>query len=72
VQKKADQFTNHTKYSDQENLARRIALFKTFRGERTWKAIRDRLRKPCYLNRVDHVPKIRTGSKESISGSIPL
>jgi len=28
-------------------------------GERDWRAIRDRLRRPYYLSRVDHVRKIR-------------
>jgi len=49
VQKKAAQFTNHTKDSDWENLAQRrtiaglCAIFKAYSGERAWKAIRDRL-----------------------------
>jgi len=32
--------------------------------QRAWKAIRDRLRRPYYLSRVDHVRKIR-GRKQS-------
>jgi len=65
VQNKAAQFTNHTKDSDWETLAQRrtiarlCALFKAYSGERTWKAIPDRLRRPYYLSRVDHVRKIR-------------
>jgi len=65
VQKKAAQFTNHTKDSDWEvlaqlrTIARFCALFKAYSGERAWKVIRDRLRRPCYLSRVDHVRKIR-------------
>ena len=61
AQKKAVQFTNRTKYSDWENLAQRMTLtclcapLKAFSGEWTWKAICDRLRKPCYLIRVGHV-----------------
>ena len=61
VQKKAAQFTNHTKDSDWETLAQRrkiarlCALFKAYSGERAWKVIRDRLRRPYYLSRVDHV-----------------
>ena len=64
VQKKAAQFTNHTKDSVWETLAQRrtIALsgtlFKAYSVERAWKAIRDRLRRPYYLSRVDHVRKI--------------
>ena len=62
---KAAQFTNHTKDSDWETLALRRAIarlcahFKAYSGERAWKAIRDRLRRPYYLSRVDHVRKIR-------------
>ena len=65
VQKKATQFTNHTKDFEWENLAQRrmiarlCALFKAYSGERAWKALRDRLRRPYYLRRVDHVQKIR-------------
>jgi len=64
VQKKAAQFTNHTKDSDWEILAqhrtilRLCALFKAYTGERAWKAIGDRLRGPYYLSIVDHVRKI--------------
>ena len=65
VQKKAAQFTNHIKDSEWETLAQRrmiahlCALFKAYSGQRTWKNIRDRLRRPHYLSRVDHVWKIR-------------
>ena len=51
VQKKAAQFSNHTKDSGWETLAQRMtigslcALFKPYCGERAWKAIRDRLRR---------------------------
>ena len=62
VQKKALQFTNH---SDWETLAQRrtiahlCTLFKAYSGEQAWKAIRDRLRRPYYWSRVDHVLKIQ-------------
>ena len=65
VQRKAAQFTNHTKDSDWETLAQRrttarlCALFKAYSGGRAWKAIRDRLRRPYYMSRVDRVRKIR-------------
>ena len=65
VQKKAVRFTNHTEDSEWETLtqsrtiARLCTLFKAYSGERAWKAIRDRLRRPYYLSRVDHVRKIR-------------
>jgi len=64
VQKKAAQFTNHTKDSDWETLAqcriaRLCALFNAYSGERAWKAICNRLRRHYCLSRVDHVQKIR-------------
>jgi hypothetical protein len=34
------------------------ALFKVYFGEWAWKAIRDRLQRPYYLSRVDHIQKI--------------
>jgi hypothetical protein len=49
IQKKATQFTNHTKDSDRETLAQRMtiarlwSLFKAYTGERAWKATHDRL-----------------------------
>ena len=49
VQKKPDQFSNHTKGSDWETLAHRRtiarlwALFRTYSGERAWKVIGNRL-----------------------------
>jgi hypothetical protein len=52
VQKKAAQFTNHKEDSDWETLAqcRMIAhlytIFKAYSGERAWKAIYDKLRRP--------------------------
>jgi len=36
------------------------ALFKAYTGRRAWKAIGNRLLKPCYLSRGDHNRKIRT------------
>jgi hypothetical protein len=63
VQKKAAQFTNHTKESDWENLAQHrmiaclFALFKAYSRECVWKAIRDRLQRPYYLSRTDHLQK---------------
>ena len=69
AQKKAAQFSNHTKDSDWDALAQRrtvaplCALFKAYPAERSWKAIRDRLRRPYYLIKVDHVRKIRDGKQ---------
>jgi len=65
VRKKAAEFTNHTKDFDWETLAQHrmiaclCALFKSYSWEWAWKAIHDRLRRPYYLSRVDHVQKIR-------------
>jgi len=53
----AAQFTDHTKDSDWETLAQRrtiarlCAIFKAYSGEKAWKAIRDRLRRPYCLSR---------------------
>jgi len=65
VQTKAAQFTKHTKGSDCKTLAHHrmkaqlCTLFKVHSGERAWKAIHNRLRRPYYLSRVNHVWKIR-------------
>ena len=37
-------------------------------GERAWKAIGDRLRRACYLSRVDRVQKIRDRKKRTDVG----
>jgi hypothetical protein len=47
--------------SAQRRLVARIcALFKAYTGGRAWKAIGDRLLKPCYQSKGDHNRKIRT------------
>ena len=74
AQKKAAQFANHTKDSDWETLAQHgtiahlCALFKGYNGEQAWRAIRDRLQRPYYLNRVDHVWKIRDRKQKTEIG----
>jgi hypothetical protein len=66
VQKKAAKFAHHTNSSNWETLvsrrklSRTCARFKAYSGERAWKAIGDRLKRPHYLNRVDHERKIRS------------
>jgi len=61
---KAAQLANHMKDSDWETLAqlrtiaRLCALYKAYSREQEWIAICDRLRRPCYWSRVDHVRKI--------------
>jgi hypothetical protein len=65
VQKKAAKFAYRRNESNWETLSQRrkllrlCALFKTYSGERAWKAIGDRLQWPNYLSRVDHERKIR-------------
>ena len=74
VQKKAAEFTNHMNDSDWETCAQHrtithlCALFIAYSGERAWKVIRDRLRRPDYLIRVDHVQKIRDRKQRTVIG----
>ena len=49
-------------------IARLFALFKAYSGEWAWKAIRDRLQRPYYLSRVDHIRKIRDGKQRTDIG----
>jgi hypothetical protein len=44
------------------------ALFKAYTGEQAWKAMGDRLQRPCYLNRVDHDRKIRSRKQRTDIG----
>jgi hypothetical protein len=59
VRKRADKFANNINESRWETLAQRrsmariCAFFKAYIGGRPWKAIDDRLLKPCYLSRDD-------------------
>ena len=75
VQKKAAQFTNHTKDSDWGTLVQRRtiaqlwALFKAYCGDQAWKAIRDRLRRAYCLRRVDHVRQIRDWKQRTDIGN---
>jgi hypothetical protein len=73
MQKKAAQFTNHTKDSDWETLdqgtiSRLCALFKAYSGERAWRAISDRFRRPYYLSGLDHIRIIRDGKQRTDIG----
>jgi hypothetical protein len=81
VQNKAAKFAkghNHRNDSDWEYLAQRrktariCALFKAYTGERAWKAIRERLQEPRYLNRVDHDRKIRSRKQRTDIGKYPF
>ena len=49
-------------------IARFCAIFKAYTGRRPWKAIRDRILKPCYLSRDDHNRKIRTRKQRTDVG----
>jgi hypothetical protein len=74
VQKKAAKFAHHTNNSNWETLASRrklsrlCALYKAYYGERAWKAIGDRLKRPHYLSKVDHERKIRNRSQRTDVG----
>ena len=74
VQKRAAKFANNMnewrwERSAQRRLIARIwALFKAHAGGRAWKAIGDRLLKPCYLGRGDHNRKIRTRKQRTDVG----
>jgi hypothetical protein len=64
VQDKAAKFAHHRDDSNWETLAhsrrtaRICALCKAYTGEQAWKAIGNRLQRPCSLSRVDHDRKI--------------
>jgi hypothetical protein len=44
------------------------ALFKSYKGGKAWKEIRDRLQAPSYLSRVDHNWKIRARKQRTDVG----
>ncbi|KDR21879.1 hypothetical protein L798_00379 [Zootermopsis nevadensis] len=74
VQKQACKFPYHRSDSNWETLAqhrktaRICALFKVYTGERVWKAIGDRLQRPYYLSRVDHIQKISSRKQRTDIG----
>jgi len=49
-------------------MAQICALFKAYTGERAWKAIGDRLIKPCYLRRGNHDQKIKARKQRTDVG----
>ena len=65
VQKRAARFAHNANKPNWETLTSRrkllriCALFKAYSGDRAWKPIGDRLKRPHYLSRIDHVWKIR-------------
>jgi len=66
VQMRAAKFANNIDVSGWETLAQQrliaqiCALFKACTGRRAWKALGNRLLKPCYLSRGDHNWKIKS------------
>jgi len=74
VQKRAAKFAHNTGGLDWDSLAQRrkisrvCALFKAHKGEREWKTIKDRLRAPRYLSRVDHKWEIRARNQRTDVG----
>jgi hypothetical protein len=66
VQNKAAKFAHHKNDSNWEACT--CALFKAYTGERAWKAIGDRLLRPCYLSRVDNDKKIRSRKQRTDIG----
>jgi hypothetical protein len=43
-------------------------LFKAYTRERAWKAMGDRLQRPCSLSRLDHYRKIRSRKQKTDIG----
>jgi hypothetical protein len=74
VQNKAARFARITKFSNWETLTSRrklsriCALFKAYSGDRAWKHIGDRIKRPHYLSRVDHERKIRSRKQRTDIG----
>ena len=75
VQKKAAKFAHRTNRPNWETLASRrklsriCALFKAHCGERAWKPIGERLKRPHYLSRADHERKIRSRRQRTDIGN---
>ncbi len=74
VQRKAVKFAYHTNtpkwepLESRRKLARLGALYKAFRGERAWKGLENRLKRPHYLSRTDHKHKIRSWRQKTDIG----
>jgi hypothetical protein len=71
VQNTAAKFSQDRNDSNWETLTQRrkisrvCALFKAYTGGRAWKAIGNRLERPCYLSRVDHNGNIRSRKQKT-------
>ena len=74
LNRRAAKFANNINESGWETLAQRrliariCALFKACTGRLAWKAIGDRLLKPCYLSRDGHNRKIRAREQRTDVG----
>ena len=72
VQRRAAKFANNINESGWETLAQRrlidriCALFKAYTERRAWKAIGNRLLKPCYLSRDEHFGKLGLGNRKQL------
>jgi len=54
--------------ADRRLIARMYVLFKAYTGRRAWKAIGNRLLKPCYLSTDNHNRNIRTRKQRTDAG----
>ena len=61
-------FYNWETLAQRRFIARICALFAAYLRRRAWKAIEDRLLKPCYLSSDDHNRKIRTRKQRTDVG----
>ena len=74
MQNRATKFAHNTNETDWETLAQRrmmariCAVFKGYTGRRAWKAIGDRLLKPCCLSRDNNNGKIWTRKQRTDVG----
>jgi hypothetical protein len=60
--------SNWETLTQRREIARICALLKAYTVERAWKAIGDRLQRPCYLSRVDHDRKIGSRKQKTDIG----
>jgi hypothetical protein len=78
VQKRAAKFGNNINELGWETLAQRrsiarlCALLKAYTGRRAWKAIGDRILKPCYQISKDHNRKIMARKQRTVVGKYPF
>jgi hypothetical protein len=74
LQNMAAKFAHRRNDSNWETMTQRreiaciCALFKAYTGERAWRAIGDRLQRPCYVKRVDHDRKIGSRKQKTDIG----